>query len=108
MLLLPCPAAALQITVTIDPTSDSGTEDCEGVAFDIKDGVTIPSGLTVTGITLLAKKAGANSFTPPRFLVGQDIVTKQNDLGMDAAGDAAIKTPFDVGKPNAQDCSKAT
>ncbi|WIA41519.1 hypothetical protein OEZ86_008890 [Tetradesmus obliquus] len=86
----------IKITVTIDPTSDSGTEDCEGVAFDIKDGVTIPSGLTVTGITLLAKKAGANSFTTPRFLVGQDIVTKQNDLGMDAAGDAAIKTPFDV------------
>jgi hypothetical protein len=87
--------------VTIEPTSFGGTEDCEGVAFDIQDGITWPAGLTVTDLTILQSipAPGKPFETPiPPFLIGNDLIDGKHDMGIDASGNPNIKTPFDVGE----------
>jgi hypothetical protein len=88
------------VTVSIDDSSWGCTEDCEGLAFDIKDGVALPAGLKVEEITLVRSIAGSNPFTAPAFLVSENDIDNHNDLGIDISGDKnLIKPPYDVGKP---------
>lgn len=94
--------------MTINPTSYAGTEDCEGVAFDIQDGVAVPPGLTVYDITLLQFQAGTQAFETPSFKVEPDLINGQNDLGIDINGDTAyIKKPYDIGEHRVQRCAGA-
>ncbi|WIA41522.1 hypothetical protein OEZ86_008892 [Tetradesmus obliquus] len=84
----------IKITVAINQGSFSGTEDCEGVAFDLQ-GDTWPAGLTVASITRETFGAGTKRFEAPAFLIDRDQITG-NILGLDINGDANIKSPFDV------------
>lgn len=89
----------IKVTLTLDPASNSGTEDMIGVAFDIQNDAV--QGLQIVNIQKLSPNNGLSTYTPTAVIGANQVSDdpKFLDPGFNTTGGGTLlsEEPYDIG-----------